>query len=337
MTVFLMSKAEILKTNDPDLLFKDKSDYKKLALQWHPDKGGDTDAFSHIAIMWSLYKKVHTATVSIINYSAIDVFEYRLKFKTDAGMCYINNDFVLFEIDINNIDLCSNFINCMNFIHARKDSKIKKYFSTILPSMLIMRNESSEFIYLMFAIPNKMVPLSLVLDQYSGKIPAASVAWIISRMLNLSVYCERHRIALNSYTLASFWINPEKHVGCDIAGWFFSTQERKKLLALPNGVKNIYPLDLVKKRIGSSVADGVLIRNTAAKLLGDKTGSGFKLNREEVPKELINWITTPSIKLNNFEMYENWYRKVLPESFGERKFTKMGITSDLIYAKYGGK
>ena len=75
--------------------------------------------------------------------------------------------------------------------------------------------------------------------------------------------------------------------------------------------------------------DAELIRAVGRELLGDGVGSKL-LSDPNIPNALLNWVRTAAIG-DAYKEYEEWSKKVLKDSFGERRFVELKIQASDIY------
>lgn len=89
------------------------------------------------------------------------------------------------------------------------------------------------------------------------------------------------------------------------------------------------PLDVMTHRRGDHRTDLESIRALGRELLGDIAGS--RLARDKAaPPPMIDWLRLPASTCA-LDDYQTWQRRVLPASFGERRFIELDLTRQDLY------
>jgi hypothetical protein len=183
--------------------------------------------------------------------------------------------------------------------------------------------------YLIVQKDREAISLKDVLAFYNGFIEPNHAAWILSSMYNLACFNQYNNLMQAGFSLENYFIVPAKHTGHLIGGWWFSQNNNEKLIALSSEAVNVAPVKMLNNKQADIKLDLELIKLVGRQLLGDSTG--IKLRKDsKVPKQLVDWLNDSS-NLKPFETYDIWQNKVLQESFGVRRFTKMDLTINDIY------
>jgi hypothetical protein len=311
---------------------------KKLRSTWHPDKHPTEplakDVFHKITELYEqafkmLSGKIDDNELVIECRNVKRYFKYALSESTEFGMQYHGNGSLVLQFAKQNGLLASNYMKNLSILEKAVNSskRVGESFSAVLPDV-VERVSSDDFVtVLSLKLPQNVVPLSMMLKHYKGKVPAVHAAWMTSRMLNQACLYHYAGIVNNTFSLQSFFVNPETHEGFDYGGLMYGCPDGGKLVALTRRSFGLYPGDALAKKQGSSRIDSILIRNTLSMLLGDPTGVGLSLqNNVEIPEVLRKWVreTAPA---DVFQDFKDWEQRVLPAAFGPRKFARTGITA----------
>lgn len=312
-------------------------EFRKILFAWHPDRCSHPKANDVTVHLNHLYEMADKMSSSIVNTNIVKFgkfeFEYLSKLPFTLGTMYCNTNRVLFEVPPSYKDLCEVYTRNINTIKpSLSDKKVYDYFLQFIPVVEHQVIYGSN-IYILIKVCENFIPLRSVLDYFGGRIDNVHVAWIINRMLTTAAYCETRNIVNNSFTLDSFFIDPETHYGFDQAGWFFSTNINGTLTALPSENIDIYPKKALQDKRADSRFDVIAIKRISAILSGDPTGTGKKLP-SDVPEALRKWILTPPRNSSTKEhMY--WEGEIIEKAFGKKKFSEWGINSKLVLTTRG--
>jgi hypothetical protein len=342
----ILTAEKILGIKSPENLFVASSEedikkiYRKLSTLWHPDKhindNKDTSSvFAHIQNLYEkaivkinsgLWNKGNILLVQDNNGKHFEI-QYLIKNTFEFGISYIGKSIVVWEFRIEDESFFNRAVNNLekiNFANDKMKEEINKYLPTINK---VIRTKDS--ILLILNKDKDSISLREVLKFYNGFIDPKHVAWILSGMYNLACFNQYNKTMQAGFSLDNYFINPKEHTGELIGGWWFSQQIGEKLIALSTEAVNVAPIQMLNKKISDINLDLELIKLIGRQLLGDY--SGIKLKKDNrIPKPLLDWLNDCS-KNKPFEAYDLWQNKVLKESFGVRRFTKMDLTVNDIY------
>jgi hypothetical protein len=337
-----LSAAQILAITTPELMFTGdvdlaKREYQKLASAWHPDKNSmaDPKVLAHINVLYDqAVAKLDRGEWEIpghlfINTVAGKTFriKYRSKHEIDVGDMYISDNYVFFSVLKENDDLYAIAKKRINGFKYAND-KMKEEVSKLLPKIHEEHETADRRIMVLKKTPDVFL-LRDVLNYFNGKIEPKHVAWMVSRLYNLSCYLKYSGIVHSGISIDSVFISPEFHSALLLGDWWYSTNEGSKLVALPSISSAMIPVDIIKGKKSTYKIDLELVKSVGRHLLGDIVGSKLLMDKD-IPKPLLNWLRSPS-KNDAFEEYDIWQSKVLIDSFGKRRFVELNVTADEIY------
>jgi hypothetical protein len=240
---------------------------------------------------------------------------------------YIADTHVTYRVENDNKDLIDNFIKHINSFKYIDDS-MKKEFQRYMPK-LKSKIQTNDFTYLIIEKTEDVISLKDVLEYYKGKLNPKDVAWIISSLSNLACYLKFTNKVHCNLDLNSCFVSPKYHSICILGGWWYTTNHGDKFHALPSRSIDYGNHYLLDTKLSDYSLDLDMIKITAKELLGDISGSKLLMDKT-IPKSLVQWLKTSSSN-KPVDEYKNWSSKVLKDSFGERKFHEMNLTSKMIY------
>lgn len=252
---------------------------------------------------------------------------YTRKKDFELGEVYIAPNSVTYALRLENKDLFDNAVRAIGGLSYAND-KMKQEFSKGVPQIEKTIETADRLVMIVKKDP-AMVLLSDVCDHFAGKLDARHTAWILSCLHNVACYLAYNKVTHNALSLDTFFIDPAGHTGALLGGWWYAAKTGAALTGLPaETVRVVHPEVLASGKADPKV-DMILLRNVGRTLLGDRLG--MRLARDkDVPKALSDWLTLPPSD-NAFEDYSQWMKKVLPDSFGVRRYVKMDVTYRDIY------
>lgn len=329
----------------PELLFKpDETDiktrFRQLSMLWHPDKRpGDAEAanvFERVTRLKDIAnERFKAGTWKVPGEMLLTDVATGKKFKVkytkqrdfELGEMYISEGHVTYALRKENKDLFENARRAISGL-TFADGKMKDEFTRCLPEIKSVIETPDRYVMVVRKDP-KLVLLADVLDHYGGKIDAKHVAWIESSLHNVACFLAYNNVAHNALALDTYFIDPEGHTGALLGGWWYAAKAGAALTGLPSETVRVVHPDVLATGRADPRVDLILLRNVGRTLLGDKIG--MKLGRDkDVPKALADWLTLPPNE-NAFEDYKKWMGKILPDSFGVRRYVKMDVTYRDIY------
>lgn len=335
------SAAEILATSSPESLFTGdveiaEQEYRKLSQLWHPDRNPTADGvFAQVNVLYhqALDKLKagtwHTPGLFIIKDLSGKKFQVRyLKHHPfELGDLFIGQHLITYLIHKDAADLFQNAkraIKSFKYANAKMESEMSRYLPQIHAE-----NETEDYHVLVIKKTPDLILLRDLLAHQKGKVDPKHVAWIMSRLYNLACYLKHAGITHNSIGLDSFYVSPQHHSGALLGGWWYSTPANSKLIAVPTRTMTYAPHGLTSKKVADFHIDSELIRATGRELLGDGGGSKL-LTDPKIPNALLNWLRVAGTG-DAFREYEDWYKVVLKDSFGEHRFVELKVNSSDVY------
>lgn len=332
--------------NAPELLFENdekaiKSKYRALSKIWHTDKAkGDPveaeEVFKRVSRLRDVanerfkagtWKKPGEMLVTDVSNGKKFKIHYMKQKDFELGEMYISDNFVTYALRKENKDLFDNAKRVIGSFKFANDG-MKKEFSRGLPEIKSAFETDDRFLLIIKKDP-KMILLSDVCDYFAGKMDAKHVAWIGSALHNIACYLSYTGIVHNAFSTDNFFIDPEGHIGAMLGGWFYGAQPGAGLTALPPNTVRVVPPHVLATGRADPQVDLILLRDIGRTLLADR--AGMRLGRDkDVPKAMADWLTLPP-SANAFEDYKIWQTKVLPDSFGVRRFVELKVTARDVY------
>jgi len=340
MDIYSLTAKKLLAISVPEKLFtRDglKKEWQKLSSKWHPDKNEAVDhgVLSHINMLYNQALDKVAKDLWVIpgqlDLSSKDGRKFQIHYKKhrelELGDMYISDTVVAYIIKPGNSDLVASAKKITSSFSYDGDD-MKKEYAKYLPETIVSTQliDGSELI--VYKKTADVFCLRDVLEHY-GTIDPKHVAWIMSRLYNLSCYLKWAGVAHNHISPDTIFISAKFHSALLLGGWWYSTIIGEKMVALPKRtIENISPA-LIKAKVGTVKVDSELIKATGRELLGDIHGMKL-LTDKSIPKAFLMWLRTPA-NGKPVADYKLWYNKILPDSFGPRKFVKMELSSKEVY------
>jgi len=170
-----------------------------------------------------------------------------------------------------------------------------------------------------------------VLDHF-GSLDPHHVAWIVSRLLNISCWFQYSGIAHYGLTVDNLYIQPNTHEVFVYGGWWYAHDDGAALKAVPRIVLDNTQKSLYEDKTATTEINQNLARMVGRQLCGDVTGATLLWDKN-IPQPMRDFLIQPASD-NAIDDYRRW-REVLQESFGKPKFIHLDITAAQLY--YGDK
>jgi hypothetical protein len=327
----------------PERLFSSGSsaerEARRLTQKWHPDRCRDaraTDVFDRLRkLEAAAERKVADGTwetPGLLTIRSADGAQFELRFSRkvalEVGTMFVGRNVVAFDIPSDNVDLLEDAERQVSRLSYANDG-MRKEFSRYFPEV-VKKVETATGAMLVLKKSAKELLLQDVLAFYKGKMPAAHVAWVISRLLNVACYLElQGRVAHNAIGPDTVFISPDEHTAHLFGGWWFATPLGAPMKAASQRMMLCAPPAVLQKRVGDTRTDMEMIQALGREMLGDPTG--VRLARDaSVPAALVDWLQL-STHQSAVATYKDWQSRVLIEAFGPRKFVQMNLTHDQLY------
>jgi hypothetical protein len=329
----------------PERLFAGSADdvrnaYRRLAMQWHPDRCRDPDAhavFRHIRRLYDAATQRMTrgdwAGRGPLTLTAVDGRTYEINYLRrhpfELGTMYVASTVVAFVIDDAHADLVRR-AECAIAGLRYADDGIRRQVACHLPSYPFagaFRTDAAHVIVMRKR--SDLLLLRDVLEHFGERLDPRHVAWVVSSLLNLCCYFQYAGITHNALSPDTCFISPPQHSVAVLGGWWYAAQTGERMVAAPAGTIAWAPHDLMDTGRGDLRTDLELVRAIGRELLGDITG--MRLARDSAaPRAMIDWLRLPALD-DPIEEYRTWRTQVLHDSFGARRFVELPLTQSDIY------
>lgn len=334
-----MNAAEILAipVSEPERLFVSKdiiaARFKALAMEWHPDKGGDAKVFAHISVLKTEAEKKAAAgiweTPGLLELRSVGGAKLILKFKkrvtVDVGEMLIGRASTAFLVKSAYKDLARNglFHLAAKWRFPNKDVEaINRKFIPVVAA----QNETADCRVVVFVRAQNDILARDLLAHLGGKMDPRHVAWVISSLMNVACLFEYNGLAHNGITMDTVFISPEFHSAFPVGGWWYSQMLDQPVRYLPPALVRFKGILKDKKADGK--LDREAIRVVALTLLGDASGHSLVLDKD-IPKPMLTYLRMPAAR-TGVEDYTAW-TKAREASFGPRKFVDLPVKGSDIY------
>ena len=328
--------------DQPDRLFSaaDKVDaeYKALAKRWHPDLGGDAKVLAHINVLKSKVPMVKTWRVFAVDDLTPGMLNittdagkslrigYRRKHSFALGSIYTGGGHTTHLIDAAHKPLFDRAVQKIKGI-TYKDDALRKGNEPYMPS-IVSEFKAGDQLGLTLKKNGDQILLADLL-KHTGPLDPRHVAWIISRCYSSACFFWLQRYVHCDFSPSTLYVCPEHHTVSPLGGWWFAFKEDESIEALPKRtVDAINPRTLRDKtaNIGITLE---LIKALGRELLGDQSGAKLQFNRA-LPEAMVRWLLLPAT-VEPIKEYKIWQDKILLDSFGPRKFTRLEVTEADVY------
>ena len=336
-----LTAIEILAVNKPEQMYSSDEatatiQYRTLSKLWHPDRNpGNDSVFAQVSTLYHQgLKKIKDGTwetPGLFTFTDIRGKKFEIKYKKhhtfELGDMYIGDYTLTYMINKDAKDLYLNAIKTIKSFKYAND-KMKTEVSRYMPEIHTENETADKYVLIVKKTPD-LILLRDVVDHCGGKIESAHVAWILNTIYNIACYLKYSGLTHNAISLDSYFISPKLHSGALLGGWWYSAQKDSTLVAVPTRTVTYAPRNLTSKKIADLKIDAELIRAVGRELLGDGVGSKL-LSDPTIPNALLNWVRSPGVG-DAYKEYEDWSKKVLKDSFGERRFVEMKIQPSDVY------
>lgn len=309
-----------------------RNKYKELVKEWHPDSNSDIKAVDVFQKITELYKKalklLEEGSWEKTNYILINkdkgkkiLLNYDTTFDFELGKCYVTKTKVVYILDS---DKKKYFDNAVFRIKSLKyaDKNMEDILKRCMPEIYqTFKTNSGEYGIVFNKTPD-VFPLKNILKYFNNKISDRHVAWILSRLYNISCFLRYNGIIHNGINVDNCFISPQYHSIILIGGWWYTTKEKERMLGTTKDIFSIMPVTSKSSKRSDFLTDLESIKLLGRQLLGEANCRKLVLNNS-IPKPFINFLITGSTN-DAYKEFEKW-DKTLSNSYGERKFVKMKV------------
>lgn len=317
-----------------------KSKYKELVKEWHPDTNSNPDALNVFTKITELYdrasellengqwEKTNYILISKDNGKKI-VLNYDTYFDFELGTCYVTKTKIVYILGEDKEKYYNNAIQRINSIRY-KDKKMEDDLSRFFPKIYqTFKTTSGEYV-IVFDKPEGVYPLKNVFEYFGEKIDDRHVAWIISRLCNLTCYLKFNGLVHNGININNCFVSPKDHSILLIGGWWYTTKEDERMIGTTKDIFSIMSVSSKESKKSSSLTDLESVKLLGRQLLGETNCRKLSLDNS-IPKPFIIFLTGGSCN-NSYEEFTKW-DKALEDSYGKRKFINMEIKN--LYERKG--
>jgi hypothetical protein len=212
-----------------------------------------------------------------------------------------------------------------------KDDKMRAEFSryfpySILASGILKATDGRQILTL--AKTEDVYPMRLVLEHFGGKLPDRHVAWVMSRLLNISCYMNYSGVVHNGITVDNCFMSPSLHSVLLLGGWWYATELGKPMIGIPAEVFEVMSVAAKARRISSNMTDLESIKQIGRVLLG-QNNCRLLAASDLAPKPFTDFLISGS-KESSIEEFKKW-SKALDAAYGKRQFVPLDVTKEQIY------
>lgn len=340
-----MEAAEILSVTKCGDLFpygedQLKSKYKELAKEWHPDTNDNPDALNVFAKITELYnqalellekgqwEKTNYILISKENGKKI-ALNFDTYFDFELGTCYVTKTKIVYVLGNDKEKYYDNAIQKINSLRY-KDKKMEDDLSRFFPKIYqTFKTNSGEYVIVLDKTED-VYPLKNVYEYFGERIDDRHVAWIISRLCNLTCYLNFSGLVHNGININNCFVSPKNHSIILIGGWWYTTKEDERMIGTTKNIFSIMSVSSKESKSSSPLTDLESVKLLGRQLLGETNCRKLSLD-SSIPKPFINFLIGGSCN-NPYEEFAKWDR-ALKDSYGKRKFVNMEIKN--LYKRKG--
>lgn len=300
-----------------------KTEYRNYAKAYHPDVCHREDVMAVVNLMFAQAKKMlankeweqtnvlfFTDTVRNKQYS----LHYHQMYKFEYGYYYVG-DYTLIYM-FGEEKPYKQYLDIINSIKYA-DNKIESYFKPLMPDIK-QSGKCSKGWYIAINKRKNVYPLSEVLRMFGGKLNAKHSAWVTTRLNNIVCFLKTTGIVHNALTIDNLFVCPARHEIFVFGGWWFSVHDNEKMIGCSKTVYNLLPPKTKTDKIANRAVDIECIKYILKKISKD------------IKPAMEEWYKTGSTD-NPFDNLDKW-DTALTQAYGERRFIKMEIDENEIYA-----
>lgn len=332
MPLLAKTPEELFDYGTPDEI---KAQYRKLAGQHHPDKGGDAADFQLVKDLYDqALAKIESGapwdTGKAVTWRVGDrsfTLKYRRRLDAGIGKAYAGQTRVLFLLDESFADLGKDAYRLMleNRANAGPNDRLKEVNGWILPDPVSdPRGDAA----IMLSKDEDIHPLRAVLEAYP-KIDAASAAWMIGRLMHILCFLEWKGVVHGDLSVDSLFVNLKNHSLHLYGGWWFSRAKGTRFAALPARSIRLCPSDIIKEKVAHKRLDFELARHAACEIMGAASPTELRM-RKDIPAPLVQFLVSPFAAPTATELYNQW-EKTRDASFAKREFVHFDHDPRVIY------
>lgn len=236
----------------------------------------------------------------------------------ELGKRYVCNESIVYVLNPIAKKYYDNYLKSVKALRYAND-KMKTEMSRFMPS-ITMNFECSDGMYvLVVKKPKDMLPMDLLISSLDNTIDVRHMAWMISRLNNITCFLSYNKLSHNGITLSNCFVSPKYHSISLLGGWWYASPFCNKMIGTTKEVYDNMPVIEKTEKTGSPVTD-----LESVKAIGRIIKKKFSL-----PKAINRWIGSGSSK-SAYQEYEKW-SKALESAYGARKFVPFDINIEKFY------
>ena len=341
MNIKTLSADEILSINPshPEQLFnKDTIDFQLKLLQskWHPDRNlhpRSGEVFKHIML---LYNNANNYIInntwsgpSVLDIITTDRKHYRLSYKKmhqfELGYVYISSTKICYVINPKFEILFNNAVKILESKIQYPSTELECEFKQFMPNIQHIFLNTNIGHILVLEKTSDIVMLQDLLDYMpDNNLDPKHVAWIMSSLLNISCFLEYTNLVHLGLSTNTVFVNPKQHTCYIFGGWWYTTINDNKILAIPKTSSKVLPKTELTNKLAKLKYNRMLIKAIGLRCLGDNTLTGTSLLKDpNIPSHMLKWMRDFPVKTASQE-YSNWY-SVLTKCYGKRTFIELNV------------
>lgn len=315
-----------------------KAKYKELVKEWHPDANKNSKAADVFQKITELYNKalelLEQGTWEKTNYVLIAkdngkkiALNYDTVFDFELGTCYVTKTKIVYVLGK---DKKKYFDNAITRIKSLKyaDKKMEDTLSICMPKIYqTFQSNNGEYVIVLDKTED-VYPLKSVFEYFGNKIQDRHVAWIISRLCNLTCFLKYNGIVHNGININNVFVSPQYHSILLLGGWWYTTKENEKMIGTTKDIFSIMSVTAKGSKKSSYLTDLESVKLLGRQLLGESNCRKLALDTT-IPKAFINFLISGSGD-DSYKEFSKW-DKALNDSYGARRFVKMEVND--IYNK----
>lgn len=322
-----MNAQEILDLKKPEDLFGEEEElilkkFRILSLLWHPDKCHDPEAnrvFQHIVDLKNLALEIKNRSRrrNLVQFKLQSgktiTIRARHTFSFELGNGFITETHVIYHVLDKFQTFFDNGIRQINNIRSIPNPRLSDEMLSRLPEIK-QRLKTTEGSLVILNLPKNYIRLQDIVDKL-GLIEARTTAWIMSNLFHLLCFFQIKKIVHGDISPSTYFVNPTNHKGLLLGGWWYATEEGQNFIGLPRRSHEFN----IGRKIAQRILDDELVRLTVQEVSAN------------MPEAMRAWCKDIG-KTNAIINYETWINKILPESFGSRKFIEWKLSFHEIYS-----
>lgn len=338
----MLTKSQILQITLVGDLFtfdaiKIKSEYKSLVKQWHPDNGlsHDSEVFEHITQLYhkglklleeGAWEQTNTKYITKANGKIMKI-TYQEILEFELGKYYVCPRHVICIISDGFKKYVDNaLVKIRSLKYANENMRVE--FSRYVPNIIdTYESKSGEYVIVMSKTED-VFPLKTVFGHYSNQIDCKHVAWIISRLQNITCFLQYNNISHLGINLSSCFISPQNHSILLFGGWWYTTNIGSKIIGTSKDIYDILPAKSKTCKNAERIIDLESIKALGRQLLGEPNGRKLA-ERTDIPKSIVQFFNAGSESDAIIEF--NKWNKTLDNAYERRQFTSMNVTKQQLY------